>query len=389
MKNVVFKIDWFTAIFEDCTFRDVLDWLGVDPLIYEDDFLRQEHLRSQGLDEVTIFEYEGISLECRNSLLYNLDIEDKFISVLPKIRLDISGTGLETLRQMGINVDLFLRDPTKKYRSMHVTRCDYSFDFINYKPEFLDHLIEYCESNHTESNRLCCIGLTAALRYSVRTGDQKTLYIGSTTSDRLLRIYDKKMQYTDPVTGLYFKTNPYEDPESWIRLEFQTRSKFADQFIYSLEDGLSVLKWIYERYAFADLSTPAHRREPAAFWQQLMNWDEIPKLYTNYSFCSTEIVPLKERVIKTVKRDLKSIMLAIAILSKNGISISSFFNEYLEMLQEWTDIRTCLIRSRKYRKLVNAMNACGITEDDIMSGVTGFYKDEEGKLRFKELKLYE
>lgn len=387
MKNIVFKVDWFTAIFEDCTFRDVLDWLGVDPLIYEDEFLRKEHLRSQGLDEVMIFEYEGISLECRNTFLYNVDQEDKFISILPKIRLDISGTGLETLRSMGINVDQFLRDPHRKYRAMHVTRCDYSFDFLNYKPEFLDKLIEYCHDNHTDSGRICCIGLTSSLRYSVRSGDQKTLYIGSPTSDRLLRIYDKKMQYTDPATGLYIRPNDYDDPWSWIRLEFQTRSKFADQFIYSLEDGLSVLKWIYERYAFADLSTPAHRREPAAFWQQLMNWDEIPKLYTNYSFCSSEIVPLKERVVRTVKRDLKSIMLAIAIMSKQGISISSLFNEYLDVLQDWSELSTCLVRSRKYRKLVNAMNACQITEEDINSGVTGFYKDEEGKLKFKEIVL--
>lgn len=118
-----------------------------------------------------------------------------------------------------------------------------------------------------------------------------------------------------------------------------------------------------------------------------MNWDEIPKLYTNYSFCSSEIVPLKDRVVRTVKRDLKSLMLAIAIMSKCGISISSLFNEYLDILQDWSDLSSVLIRSRKYRKLVNAMNACGITEDDIISGKTGFYKDEEGKLKFKEIVL--
>lgn len=368
MKQGIYtKLDWFTGIFEDFSFTKVLEEIGLDADLYIDEFIQNAYEQSRGFDEVQILALNGVHLETSSFNFYGIDESiGVFDKVCQKIRCDISGSGLDWLRSQGIDVDIYLRSHFESMPNVHVTRCDYAFDFVNFQGDFLDKMIDYCNRNHTDSNRLCIIGKTGNIRYSMRIGDQKTLYLGATTSEKLIRIYDKRMQYTDPVTGLYNKPNPYENPDSWIRIELQTRSKFADNFIYSSGDMLSILKWVYENYAFADLSTPAWRREPSEIWSSLFDWEAIPKLIMrNIDF--GEVKTPTERAIGCVKRDIISIMIADIALRKEGKpGISYVINEFLKTIQNWDcDSGTLNLRLRKYRSLTNRLKEAGVSEEDL------------------------
>lgn len=317
-KGIVCLIDWYSCVFEDQSINNVLTWIGIDPMIYGDEFIKNSYERSMGIDDCLVFSYNNVNIEVKNVLFYGMEQNEQLLDIVcPRIRLDISGKGLQFLRNERIDIDNFLRDESKLLDGQHITRCDFAFDFINYKGELLDQLIDYVKNNTTENQRVVICNMTSALKYKYRTGGEKTLYIGAATSDKMLRVYDKKMQYTDLGTGLYTKENPYNNPSTWIRIELQTRNKVAHQVCYGVGDFLSVLKYIYQYYCFADMSTPAHRRRPAEFWNALFNWAEIPALIQNTRYVSYE--PYSEKVNRNVDRNIQSIILYIALHGVDGL----------------------------------------------------------------------
>lgn len=94
-------------------------------------------------------------------------------------------------------------------------------------PEFLECCLKHLsDCRHSYLTRVPIMNTQGGNKYSVRIGDQTTIYLGATTSDKLLRIYDKKAQYTKD--GLWKENNPYmdnDDCKSWFRIELQTRQK--------------------------------------------------------------------------------------------------------------------------------------------------------------------
>lgn len=292
------KIDWYTAIFSDMSFNTVLRWLGLEDYITE--FCENVYEQCQGLEDKYIFNFRGVRLETNQWNFYGEQIvegtmqEHLFDKVLPKIRLDISGSGLDNLRALGMDVDTFLRTQTDENgeyvmpQPSHVTRIDFAFDLVNYLPEFLDTLIEYCENNHTPADRVCIVSDRArsgcGIKYSIRKGGQKTLYLGATTSEKMLRVYDKKLQYTNPEGTQYVKENPYDNPDSWIRIELQCRKDTAHGLCFPENkqlDHLAILKYIYDNYAFAEEGTTQYNRRPAQFWVDLFDWDTIVAIIQN------------------------------------------------------------------------------------------------------------
>lgn len=280
--HIYAQLDWFTMMFKDCDFISILEWLHLDS--YVDDFVKNFVARSCGYDDNFIFGLNGVSVSTKQFGFFGADDadEDWFYKVFPKVRLDITGSGLDWLRSRGLDVDEYLRDITKlpfDVERCYPTRCDFAFDLVNYKPEFIDQLIDYCDHNHTVNNRLCIFQSHAPLSYEVKTGGQKTVYVGSKNGTQMLRVYDKKMQYYDYSAGCYKKENPYNNPDSWIRIELQCRRDKAALLCYSGGDFGSILRHIHDDYNFADVAnTTKQNRRPAEFWSKLFEWDKITKI---------------------------------------------------------------------------------------------------------------
>lgn len=217
---------------------------------------------------------------------------------------------------------------------------------------------------------------TSALVYDIHTGSQKTLYVGSSQSDRLLRIYDKNMQAIDPNTGAYKPDmNPYGSPATWIRVELQTRNKLAHGLCTGDGDFQSILKYIYEKYCFADLSTPAHRREPAKFWSELWDWENIPQIVQNLHNPS-KVSPI-EQAKQGIATCLQSFALAVSTLGWSEVFY--IINDYLWCCQhpeKSPNVAKFLRCSRKLSKRYNEMGLFDMPHRD------GLVIGEDKKMRF-------
>ena len=287
-EKICYKIDWFSAMFKNVSFEDILTLFGMSSEVYAPEFLKNEVQHMIGFDLWYYYTYEGVSLNSR----YSFSGGDGawFSEVLPDVRLDISGSGLDFLRSLGVEISNF-RSPEKWFckrtgelMQMHVTRCDFAFDLVNYQPTFLDDCIAHCKEYETVTGRVAVLRDGGSLVYSVRSGQEKTLYLGSKNSESMLRIYDKRLQYIDLSTGLYVKDNPYENPDSWIRVELQCRKKRADGLFFGTGDACSIFRYIYEKYTFSDMESPPWARQPAKFWLRLFDWEKIPSIIQNINF---------------------------------------------------------------------------------------------------------
>lgn len=288
--KVYCKIDWLTAIFFDCSMNDVLRWLNLGDCV--SDFCAGAYQQSRGYDDVFKFMYNGIIVETSSYNFYGCDMDvGIFDSICQKIRLDISGSGLDFLRSTGIYMEdhrfvaPMFSSPAGQY---HFTRCDFAFDFINYKADFVDRMLDHINSNRLPSERVPLFSTKGAISCKVVTGGQKTIYLGSPQSDRMLRVYDKRMQYVDLNSGVYKKPNPYGNPESWFRIEWQTRNRFANDLVQDPQiEFKHILKMIFEKYAFADGAMDARRsaRRAVDFWNDLFDWSDLEtRIIQNQNF---------------------------------------------------------------------------------------------------------
>lgn len=383
------KIDWYSAIFEDMSFNDVLRWLGLDPDVYVADFLKSDFERSQGFDIQYMFSYEGVTLSTSQYNFYGDQIDDDiFCKVIKKFKLDISGHGLDFLRSLGMYpVDDYLRDEKLIPQPFHLTRCDFAFDFINYAPGFVDTLIEYAETNHTSKHLLCLYKRTAGIKYSIRTGDQKTIYFGAPTSDRMLRVYDKRLQYIDLETGVYKKANEYDNPDSWFRIELQTRNKYAHGLCFGTIECTegdktfwdAILKYIYDNYCFVDYNnTTQHNREPVKFWLELLHPEVLPPIIQNEKRIQFETYASK--VEKTFARNIIGTLIAMHNMEKTRQgSVQQLVNSYLTSLFDYTNPSSAKRRNAVLAKI-------NMAECDIANSYEdcefGFYR-ECGIIGFK------
>lgn len=296
MTGIFFSIDYYTAMFYDVKPVDVIAWCGLDPEVVCDDFFKSRYEQKQGVWDEVRFVYNYVMVQIRSHYLYGKSDDDLsiFDMEIPEVRLDLSGQALDFLRgvwkEKGKSLDDVLRDQSYLLPRQNVTRCDFAFDFVNYKPDCLRELIDYVQNNHTVNDRVLTLHQTSAMVYELKLGGQMTLYLGSKQSDKFLRVYDKRLERSDGY-GSYCKPNDYCNPDSWIRFEWQTRRLVAQALLFAEYEGadfnsLSLLKEMYKTYTFADLSTPKHRREAATFWQDLFDWQIIPSIIQNKNVVS-------------------------------------------------------------------------------------------------------
>lgn len=380
------KLDWFSGAFAGVTLEELLNHFAK----YIE--LDVEHMKSHryisasqgGYSRDYVFElFPGVNfriyfdyfkvfpeLEDVNIYLYpeavhELSFERIFTKRFDKIMFNCSGMGLDKLRELGYNVDEQLRlmfpdivNP-EEGKTFHMTRADFAFDFINWGSD-LPYLFNDLMSDKDVRQRGLFYGdlgqpLTTECRLS---STQSTVYIGKGSNEKVLRIYDKLLQYR----GSEFENTPIEYcegsgddrqlPESWMRIELQTRRGSAQKLITGHDPNsltsidmdywdkrywCGVLRWIYEYYG-----PKVHYGDPVAdFWEELFDWEHIEAVIQNAKYVSPKST--RERALLSSVRGYSSNIKTIAFegmhrftrrmntsfynRQRNDISFPRFFRE--------------------------------------------------------------
>lgn len=324
------KLDWYSVMIYNVSFRKVLQFLKVEYDFYND-LIANGFQRNCCYSTQQIFTFNGITLEINfdDFLLLDGDIEKIFDFDFVHIRLDISGTGLDFLRgifKQPYELELYLQN-LESYnifgevdKDFKITRADFAFDFVNYEkcPDFVEKLLdwfyktEYDPNYRTSSGGLNCGRPNAPIKYSLRSGDQHTIYLGTTRSNRLVRIYNKLMQYQK--NGVIVKPLPFPenmDVKSWFRIEFQTRKVEASKYLFGFNRFEDILKIIFNDYLIRD-----KQGKPLDFLLDLYDWGSLQEITYNASF--TELRSVLDSAKVSINRSLQGIVIFIARYGLSG-----------------------------------------------------------------------
>lgn len=320
--GIYFKIDAYSAMFENISLNNILEYYSID---FSAEELYANAYRSNLMFEYKfVFQYEGIRLEVPfmlvNGLVATSDtLESVFDYPFPSVRFDISGTGLDFLRAVfgaqGRCLDDFLRQDCTEYfeslgGSMHITRCDFAFDLVDVAGDFYDKMAEYCYASfdYRQSERICLKGRAGGVIASVRRGAERTVYLGTPSSSRLLRIYDKKFQLCRD--SVWKKECPYgNEINSWIRIELQVRRNLAQGILFGQGDANAIFRYIYDNYRPVDFET-GYKRETCEFWDNLLDWENTRVIVQNANCVQYDSFPV--RVAKGIDRTASNIAVFIA-----------------------------------------------------------------------------
>lgn len=352
------KIDWLTVMFFDCSMNHVLSWLHMDDCVSE--FCAAAFQQSRGYDEVFKFIYNGVMLETSSFNFYGEDMSVSiFDTVVPKIRLELSGSALDYLRSIGVDMDSyrFVKPRLPDGGSYHFTRCDWAFDFINYMPEFVDQLMDHINEYKLPSGRVPLASTNSAIGCRMITGTMKLVYLGSAQSDRMLRVYDKRMEQTNLNTGTYVKPNPYGDPDSWFRIEWVTRNKFANDLVQdATQEPKNILRMIFDKYAFANGTENNHNKQRSVvdFWLKLFDWKDIESRiiqnakYVEYESPDEKLINSFESVM------IRTFIFYYTLMGREGVEKAC--NKYLASLNQ-----TDPVSRRRLLAFYNKLNNLSIS----------------------------
>lgn len=281
---VYFKIDNFTCMIDNTSIHDIFEIFQI-PEAYFPDFINNSYeTLLSGVAKLVIHEH-GIHIslngdEYRMASYYDDEFEllnYKFRS----IRVELSGSGLDFLRNELIDIDsMLINQDFIESHCIRSTRCDFAFDFINCYPVFLDTLANELFDIQMNGKNI----LTPAINkgnnhysYEICFGrGVKCIYLGATKGLRFLRIYDKLLEQTNP-SGILKKPLPnfeYDDHvDTWFRVELQTRKKYCEKYLCGCdENGEAVLKEIFKDFRVRNGSQPLKSIE------DFMDWDRLPEL---------------------------------------------------------------------------------------------------------------
>ena len=336
------KLDWFSCMFYNTSIVQLFEFLRL-PEDLLTDFLANAFDQNMGYCTNYTLVFEGVSfhLDFDEFLLLNYDYSKIWDYKFSKIRVDCSGSGLDYLRSLGFHevgeIESYLNDPDNYPgeidRDFKVTRADFAFDFINYDrcPDFVEKLLdwfystEYNPDYRTPSGGLFTGPSDRPLKYSLRSGDQHTVYLGTTRSLKLVRIYNKLMQYQK--NGVIVKELPtcYSDIDiqSWFRIEFQTRQKEAGHFLFGFRTFKDILKILFNDYLIRD-----SHGEPIDFMLELYDWGSLQEIPYNTPF--TEMKTVSKSIERTIRKNAFSIALFVARYGLKGLI--NLLNEEFEKL---------------------------------------------------------
>lgn len=309
------KLDWYSVVLNHYCPHEVLDLIDC-----YDDFISMARGREfdseTGFHTVVSFSMDGITFQIQK-IEYDFlmdaldgDLVSLFDHEFNWLKLDLSGTGLDVLRNRGIPIDDKVSDPLFWFdhdeKQHHVTRADFAFDFVNLNPDFLPDFgffLSEGEYKHWFDSGRMPNGRPGGLKYSNKLGgSEHTIYLGCPQSDKMLRCYDKLRQmapdgiWKNPVPTVFLA---HEDLplKSWVRIELQTRREFADLCLenpWGLTDQIKNLevrnqllsvddkfgfRWLPILSFIGDNFAPRDKNmRMIAGWDSLLPWADIKSL---------------------------------------------------------------------------------------------------------------
>lgn len=364
------KIDYLTIMFYDCSLNDVLHVVKMDDCVNE--FALSFYEKVMGFDTKFVFSYNGVMLETGGNYpdLIDGSIIDLscFDRVIPKIRFCVGGSALDYLRSLYIVPESHFKQITMSHRDSfqyQIKRVDWAYDFINYCPSFMDECINHCVQNTLASGRLPILNLPGGISVKLVTGNQKTIYLGSNQSDRMLRIYDKRMEQSDLNTGTYVRENPYDNPDSWFRIEWQTRNSYAHDLYLSDCSMLEILRLIFDKYAFANEHRTAEGRAPVEFWDKLFDWQHIKQIIIQNAK-SVQFEAPSSRVCRSFESTMiRTFMLYYTMRGPKGLEKAC--TEYIQNLYNFNPVDY-----RRLMAMVNKINELG-SDINLSEDTPGLY----------------
>lgn len=351
------KIDWFSGIFKMTTIDEVLKQFHIDKLENYDKWVEafnNRYVNNFSVLNETYINFSGLNIALSNYdiLRNNYDLEglsvlDADQIVFNKIQVNISGQGLDYLRSLGLDVDQIVQNLNDCDLDFHVTRCDFAFDFINIAPTLVDELMTCCQKSETEFHRIRT-GKVNGLKYSLRRGDQKTVYIGSTAGNKLLRVYDKKLEYQMSGKGETPYTVQTVQPYSWIRVELQSRRDLAEKLLYHQEFDPT---YKYVMTLIHDECLPLQRYSDSNGYklrsfeslEQVVNWAALPSIIQNIKVDQVYVDP----VIKAVRAVDNNIVSTAIVVATFGIQ--EYVNLVCQTISDIQSNRDARLQRRGHR----------------------------------------
>lgn len=360
--TVVAKFDYFTAMYYDCKVVDILKFFNLDMYLTNDllDCYNNRYYQANNSGKyVKVLLAPGISVELHVSSIWEalklhdqLDLTfDQFCNtVFPSIRLAFTGTGLEYLRSENYDVEHRFMMPSyicdingnmvanaPDGTRCKITRLDVAFDFLNYPIQIYQTMCKLCNEFETIPGHIFC-GLNSkknvTSKWCAKTGSERTLYLGSTNSEKLVRIYDKLFQYEsskDPISKFPYKTKDGVIPESWHRLEMQLKRDEADDLLFkSCGDFTKMLNWFYYQFA---LCSAKGRVIPE--FEQIFDWELLGSIIQNANYVS--VLPSRdERIAACAYGILKRFSTLVSLLGSVP-AVTSYLEDMFIQMQRSPD----------------------------------------------------
>lgn len=310
------RFDWYTTVWNNTNLQTVFDFYEFTEEDYDSelDFLDLQSQFFGGLPTYNIQLKNGCRLFIKKFYIDMTGLHrlENLMQVnLPEIRFDCSG---KTLSYLGYSWQFkFIRKPLPFFA--HLTRLDLAYDLINFAPQLLYDFYYFLNDskNLSEEGRLACHGLKGGYTFKTTWGDKERLiYIGSTQSSSMLRIYDKYLQNT--------KKGVFKPPEflsqftrasTWIRIELQLRDRECNKWLYGFDENGQTpsdfdfmercFKKIFEKYCIRDCSGRSKLGIPD-FWINLCDWNNLPTYILNFTFVkeldnTARIIDAAERAV--------------------------------------------------------------------------------------------
>lgn len=360
--TVVAKFDYFTAMYYDCKVVDILKFFNLDMYLTNDllDCYNNRYYQANNSGKyVKVLLAPGISVElhitsiwqaCHISEQIDLTFDQFCNTVFPSIRLAFTGTGLEYLRSVNYDVEHRFMMPSyvtdirgnmvanaPDGTRCKITRLDIAFDFLNYGSNLFDLCVDLCNKHQTEMGRIFTglnIKKCITTKWTAKTGSEKTLYLGSTNSDKLCRIYDKQLQWLQSknIAEKYpYKTKDGVLPESWIRIELQLRKDCCDDILFkSAGDFTKMLDWFYYNFAIC-----SEKGRVAEEFEAIFDWQLLGSIIQNANYVS--VLPSRdERISSCAMRILKPYATLVSLLGSVP-AVTSYLEDIFIHMQRSSD----------------------------------------------------
>ena len=266
---------------------------------------------------------------------------------------------------------------------MHVTRVDFAFDFLNYQfndeEDIIDKLNVFLYSGvKRDTGRVLIQGHKAGIGYTRRFGsNERTIYLGSSGCDKILRIYDKKMERTGKNYGKFDECEYMEacQVQNWIRVEWQLRNNWAEKILFSDNyECYAILKEIDEYYQLYR----ANDNSRVDFFHVFFNVDNIRTRLSLHIQKSNFVSNGGEQCKNYIERNMRSIL---AFLMLHGVSgLQKMIQDYLDYLQTPVeDEEADTIRKASYYAFLKKLTT--VSSTGYIRDLPFYDEDSNGKIK--------